>query len=310
MKSIKNVLLCGLGGLGCICATAISDSKVGNLKVLTDVERFKRYSSNPTIFNGKNYNFEYILPDSADFQADLVIIATKNNGFEQVLSEVKNFVSKDTIFISLLNGIHSERRIGEVFSDKNVITCFYIGHSCIRDGRNISQDGVYEYVIGITQDYQKEALNLFVDYFEKTNIHYRVSDQIIDEYWKKFLINVGINQVSAVTGLTLKDVKKDEKKSELLKNVMKEGAKVAEKAGIKNHKTIYDSAVHFLFEELDDATPSMLQDIKAKRQTEVDIFAGEIIKLAKKYNVEVPANEYIYKEIKAKEKTFVGAVNE
>lgn len=304
MKSIKNVLLCGLGGLGCICAAAINDSKVGNLKVLTDVERLKRYSSTPTVFNGKSYNFDYILPTDTGFKADLVIIATKNNGFEQVLSEVKNFVSENTIFVSLLNGIHSERRIGELFSDKNVVTCFYIGHSCIRDGRNISQDGVYEYVIGTTQDYQKEALNLLVDYFQKTNIHYSISDKIIDEYWKKFLINVGINQVSAVTGLTLKEVKKDAQKAEFLKTVMKEGENVAEKVGIENYKLVYDSAVHFLFDEIEDATPSMLQDIKAKRPTEVDIFAGEIIKLAKKYNVEVPANEYIYKKIKEKEKTF------
>lgn len=304
MKSIKNVLLCGLGGLGCICAAAINDSKVGNLKVLTDLERLKRYSSTPTVFNGKSYNFDYILPSDTGFKADLVIIATKNNGFEQVLSEVKNFVSENTIFVSLLNGIHSERRIAELFSDKNVVTCFYIGHSCVRDGRNISQDGVYEYVIGTTQDYQKEALNLLVDYFQKTNIHYSISDKIIDEYWKKFLINVGINQVSAVTGLTLKEVKKDAQKAEFLKKVMKEGENVAEKVGIENHKLVYDSAVHFLFDEIEDATPSMLQDIKAKRQTEVDIFAGEIIKLAKKYNVEVPANEYIYKKIKEKEKTF------
>ena len=304
MNSIKNVLLCGLGGLGCICAAAISDSSVGNFKVLTDAERFKRYSSTPTVFNEKSYNFEYILPTDTDFKADLVIFATKNNGFEQVLSEVKNFVSENTIFVSLLNGIHTERRIGELFSDKNVVTCFYIGHSCIRDGRNISQDGVYEYVIGTTQDYQMEALNLLVDYFNKTNIHYRVSDQIIDEYWKKFLINVGINQVSAVTGLTLKEVKKDEKQAKFLKTVMKEGENVAEKVGIKNHKLVYDSAVRFLFDEIEDATPSMLQDINAKRQTEVDIFAGEIIKLAKQYNIEVPENEHIYKEIKEKEKSF------
>lgn len=305
MNSIENVLLCGLGGLGCICAAAITDSRVGNFKVLTDAERLKRYSSTPTVFNGKSYNFDYILPTDTGFKADLVIIATKNNGFEQVLSEVKNFVSENTIFVSLLNGIHTERRIGELFFDKNVVTCFYIGHSCIRDGRNISQDGVYEYVIGATQDCQNEALNLLVDYFQKTNIHYRVSNKIIDEYWKKFLINVGINQVSAVTGLTLKEVKKDEQKAKFLKTVMKEGENVAEKAGIENHKLIYESAVHFLFEEIEDATPSMLQDIKAERQTEVDIFAGEIIKLAKKYNVEVPANEYIYKEIKEKEKTFL-----
>ena len=101
-----------------------------------------------------------------------------------------------------------------------------------------------------------------------------------------------------MTGLTLKPIKQDSELSQRLLNLMHEAEMVAEKEGIKNHKSIFNSAVKFLFEELDDAKTSMLQDIEAKRKTEVDIFAGTVIELGKKHNILTPENEKIYTEIK------------
>ena len=110
MQEINNVIICGLGGLGCICATAIQDSNIANLKILLDADRYKKYNKQPTCFNKKKYYFDYILPEEKDFKADLVIIATKNNGLDSAIENIKNFISNDTIIISLLNGIHSEKR--------------------------------------------------------------------------------------------------------------------------------------------------------------------------------------------------------
>ncbi len=298
MNEIKNVVLCGLGGLGCICAASIQDSGAGDFRVLLDKERCKKYSSAHTYFNDKLYDFHYILPSDTDFKADLVIIATKNNGLDEAIENLKNFVKEDTVFISLLNGIHSENTIAGVYSDKNIVTSYYIGHSCVREERRIYQDGIYEIVMGIRHSYQQKALDLISSYFDRTGIHYKIPADIISEYWKKFMINVGINQLSAVTGLTLKDIKKDEKHAQSLKKAMYEAELIAEKEGLKNHKAVYESAVKFLFSDIDDAVPSMLQDIKAGRKTEVDIFAGEILRLGKKYNVQTPENEKLYNEIK------------
>ena len=46
---------------------------------------------------------------------------------------------------------------------------------------------------------------------------------------------------------------------------------------------------------------SMHQDILAGRKTEVDIFAGEIIKLGKEFNVLTPYNQVLYDLIKIAE---------
>ena len=45
----------------------------------------------------------------------------------------------------------------------------------------------------------------------------------------------------------------------------------------------------------------MLQDVLANKKTEVDIFAGEIIKLGKELGVATPYNQVLYDLIKIKE---------
>lgn len=45
----------------------------------------------------------------------------------------------------------------------------------------------------------------------------------------------------------------------------------------------------------------MRQDAMAKRKTEVELFAGTIISLAKKHGLSVPVNERFYRTIKEME---------
>lgn len=298
MNEINKIIICGLGGLGCIFASAIKDSNSGILKILSNEERYNKYKMTPTIFNAKEYNFEYILPDEKNFKADLIIIATKNDGLNWAIENINNFVSKDTIIISILNGIRSEKEIIRIYQDTKVITSFYIGHSCIRKDRNIYQDGIYEIVIGSTNKNEEYALNKLSLFFEKSNIKYRISNSIEEEYWKKFMINVGVNQLCALTGLRLKEIRNNDILKRQLKDLIKEVEIIAEAEGITNHRKIYNEALHFLLEELEDANPSMLQDIKAKRGTEIEIFAGEIIKLGQKHNIPTPLNREIYNKIK------------
>ncbi len=44
-----------------------------------------------------------------------------------------------------------------------------------------------------------------------------------------------------------------------------------------------------------DGSPSMAQDVKAGRKTEVELFAGTIVDLAKKHKISVPMNEMFLK---------------
>ena len=61
MKEIKKVLVCGIGAVGSIYADKIEKFSPNDLRILVDKNRLERYSKNPTIFNNRVLNFNYIL---------------------------------------------------------------------------------------------------------------------------------------------------------------------------------------------------------------------------------------------------------
>ena len=102
MEEIKNIILCGLGAIGSIYAVNFSQYDNNILKILVDKKRFEKYKQEPLIFNGKEYNFNYITPDTIENKADLIIIATKNNGLDEAICNIKNCVGEKTVILSLL----------------------------------------------------------------------------------------------------------------------------------------------------------------------------------------------------------------
>ena len=304
MEEIKNVMICGLGAIGSIYAEKFQKYSPENLKILVDKERFERYTKNPVIFNGNELKFNYILPDDTTFKADLIIIATKYDGLNDAVKNIKNFVKDDTIILSLLNGITSEKIIAETYGREHVLYSYFIGHSAVRKGRNITQDGVNTVVFGSDNEDDKDKIQLLREFFNATKIKYEVPDDIIYSMWLKFLLNVSCNQTSAVLGYTFGEMMSSEKCMDFLVKVMKEVIEIAKAEGVNNSDKLIVDALKALKTMSPDGKTSMLQDIEAKRKTEVDIFAGTIIELGKKHEIKTPYNILLKTLINEAEKKF------
>lgn len=283
MKNIENVLICGLGAIGSIYA-----NKIKGAKILVDEARLERYKKNPTCFNGKPLVLDYVLPSCTDFKADLVIIATKFDGFFDAVKNIKNFVGEDTLILSLLNGVTSEKFIAEQYGADKVIFSYFIGHSAVRSGRSITQDGVNTIVMGANERVEK--------FFDKVGISYEVPDDIIRSMWLKFMLNVSANQTTALMKLTFGEMLDNKKCMDFVINVMKEVLLVAKAEGVYNTETMLEEALVVLGKMSPEGKTSMLQDVEAGRKTEVDMFAGVVIELGKKHNIPTPYNK-ILKEL-------------
>lgn len=300
MTEIKKVLICGLGAIGSVYATAIHKHTDIDLKVLVDTYRLKRYEDSPIVFNGQKYDFEYTTPDKTDYKADLIIIATKNNNLSEVVESINNFVSEKTLILSLLNGLASEEIIAHKYGKEKVIDSYYIGHTSTRKGRYITQDGVYKTVFGESNENSNSQRILKLKaFFEKTEIPYEIPTDMLYSKWWKFLINVGYNQASVILNAPYNDFQKNEKINNIAIQLMQEAALVAKAEGVKNTENFIPEIKKVIQNMIPETRTSMLQDIDAKRETEVDAFAGYIVKLAKKHNISVPFNQTALALIKA-----------
>ena len=289
---MKNIIICGLGAVGLTYAMKLKDHC--NLWILVDKERLERYSKNRPTFNNEEQSFNYILPDQK-FPADLIIISTKASGLDSAIENIKNYVTPQTRILSLLNGISSEEKIKQAYPNSIVLKSYFIGHSAVRNNNNVIQDGVGEIVFE-----QDEKLAKF---FDEIKLDYSIPKDIDYALWLKFTMNIFSNQTSAILGLTFGEMKNNPVFIEYAKKLINEVKLIAEKKGVKNLENLEKDALYSLSRMCDEGKTSMHQDILAHRKTEVDIFAGEIIKLGKELNIQTPYNQVLYDLIKIKEET-------
>ena len=287
---MKKVLICGLGAVG--MTYAIKFRKKCELKVLVDKIRLDRYTKNKPVFNGVEQFFDYVLP-SDSFKPDLILIATKAQGLDNAIENIKNFTGEETIIISLLNGISSEEKIKSAYPYATVLKSYFIGHSAVRNGNSVTQDGVGKIVFE-----KNETLESLL---REAGVAYECPEDIDYSMWLKFTFNVFSNQTSAILNMTFGDLKRNNTFKEFAKKIVAEVCAVAEKKGVKNLQNLEKDALHSLALMCDEGKTSMHQDILAGRKTEVDIFAGKVIRLGKEFGIPTPYNQVLYDLIKVKE---------
>lgn len=295
MKEIKTVLICGIGAVGSIYANKINQYDSNNLKILVDEKRLKQYTKTPKIFNGKELILDYILPDDTNYKADLIIIATKYDGLNDAIKNIKNFVKEDTIILSLLNGVTSEELIAEVYGSKHVPLAYFIGHSAMRNKNIITHDGIGDIVFGIKDEKTNDIndIKLLKDYFDKIGISYKTPRNMYRSLWLKFMLNIATNQPSAILNMTFGQMQKNKNFQNFYIKIMEEVLQIAGAEGVQDTETMIPEAIEAFNKMMSNGKTSMLQDIEAGRKTEVEMFAGTIIKLGEKHNLPTPYNHIL-----------------
>jgi 2-dehydropantoate 2-reductase len=120
--------------------------------------------------------------------------------------------------------------------------------------------------------------------------------------WRKVIFNAATNPLGALTGLTHGRVCERPDLRALVTRLVDEGKAVADAQGItldSDPEALIDHAARK--EVAYDHKASMLQDVEARRQTEVDFLNGGIVGFGKRLGVPTPTHESIWALIKGVE---------
>jgi 2-dehydropantoate 2-reductase len=141
-------------------------------------------------------------------------------------------------------------------------------------------------------------------FFKENKIDYEVSENMIYSQWVKLGVNIILNELSAIYNLTVGELRNRTDFSTISERLINEILEVAKSEKIGNLEKYRDDVLSSINLIADDGRTSMLQDILAKRKTEIDIFSGEIINRATKHNILTPENIKLYNKIKEIEKDY------
>lgn len=120
------------------------------------------------------------------------------------------------------------------------------------------------------------------------------------------MLNVGLNQISALTGATYGDFTRLPEVMELAKSAMREVVHLAQATGVELSYEDMEAIPPIVATLLPEGKTSMLQDIEAGRRTELESFAGAVLELGRQYGVDTPFNQMLYRLIRAKEQVAQG----
>jgi len=303
---INRIYIIGLGAIGCSYAAKLYDRFPDSIKIIAKKKRIDTFKDSRIIINNKTYNFSYISPGEKHEPADLLIIAVKYPDLRQAIADIKDFIGKNTIIISLLNGILSEEVIGQEIGMQHMLYA-YSTASVMRDqscaiGKSFMHMG--KIVFGEKVNSEVSArVNAVKTIFSEAGIPYEIPADMIRSQWKKFMMNTGMNQTSAILKASANMFQKDGHHRELAIMAANEVVNISQRCGINLNQSDIEDFITSINALNPAFKTSMLQDVEAGRKTEVENFSGAVRKLGKKYSVVTPVNEIMYHLLAAMEQS-------
>jgi 2-dehydropantoate 2-reductase len=297
--SIETISIIGAGALGAVYAAMLYEMDPGCVAFVAGGERAQRLRREGVVVNGKSYHISVLDPEERSEPADLVIVAVKYQHLDEAIRDMKNRVGAQTLILSVMNGIESEERIGAVYGMDKVLYCVSVGIDALRDANRVIYTTQGKLFIGeadnsaLTQRVRRiQAL------FDRAGIVYETPPDMIRILWWKFMINVGINQASAVLRAPYAVFQTAGEARELMGAAMREVVRLAGKAGVDLSEADISSFDPYLFRLNPQGKTSMLQDVEAGRKTEVEMFAGQVIELGRRYDIPTPVNQSLFAQIR------------
>ena len=305
MKPITSIDVVGLGALGVLYADfftrALGKDRV---RVLANRDRVERYRREGVILNGRPCDFQYADAAEETRPAELLLFAVKFGALRDAMAEVAHLVGPDTTILSVLNGISSEQILGEAFGPEKVVWCVSQKAAALKEGNRASVRGVGTLALGVPAGQDTERFRAVVDFMERTGFPCELPEDIHRHMWSKLLCNTGCNQVVMVYEGDYGTIQRPGEARERMIAAMREVVQVANAEGVDLSEDDVQAWVSILDGFDPSSEPSMRQDGKAHRKSELELFAGTIRRLAQKHGIAVPVNDRIYEQVQAIETAY------
>lgn len=298
MKEIKTVGVIGLGALGVLYAQLLTRGHgPENTLVLADGDRIRRYKAQQFTFNGQPCDFNYMDAAEVTEPVDLLLFAVKFGGLDDAIETCRHLVGPETTLVSVLNGVLSEQVLADAFSPEQVVWCVAQKMSAVKEGTQVVVQPYGELALGVPAGADESHFRRLTAFFDRIGFPYSTPADIRTHMWGKLLCNTGCNQATMVFECGYATIHADGQARDTMIGAMREVVAVANAEGIPLSEADVQAWTALVDGLPADGEPSMRQDAKAHRKSEVELFAGTIRKYAKKHGIAVPVNDWLYERI-------------
>jgi 2-dehydropantoate 2-reductase len=252
---------------------------------------------------------------------DIIVLAMKAHQLEAIADDIHKLIGPETVIVTMQNGIpfwyfhnhggklagsrvHSVDPTGKITdkipADKVIGCVVYPASELIAPGviRHIEGD---RFPVGELDGSSSDRVNAVSACFTNAGFKAPVLDNIRSEMWLKLWGNLTFNPISALSHSTLQDICQFPLTRELAAAMMTEAQTVANKLGIEFRVTLEKRIAGA--EKVGKHKTSMLQDVEAGRDPEIDALVGSVVELGRLTETPTPHIDTVYALVKLLAKT-------
>ncbi|MEX0673312.1 MAG: 2-dehydropantoate 2-reductase [Gaiellaceae bacterium] len=240
--------------------------------------------------------------DPAELPAvDLAIVATKATELDAAATRLAGRIPEATV-MTVQNGLGAEEIVRR-HGDWRLLSAVTFMSGTRHSDTHVEYVLDTETWLGPYGDTPPELAEEAAGLIVSSGLKARAFADLRPAQWSKLIFNATVNGVAALTGLPHDLHFAEGDLGELVHALLDEGKRVADAAGIELHDDPWEMNV--LATRRGSAHhPSMLEDVRAGRPTEVELINGALVGEGRRLGVAVPLQEALYALVKAREASY------
>lgn len=239
-------------------------------------------------------------------KADVILVCVKKYSLDSCIPFIQNISHKNTIVVPVLNvygtGAYLQEKLPELLVTDG---CIYVSANIKQPGVLLQHGEILRVFFGVREkedlkklngqsdgEYKAERLlKKIAQDFKDSGIDGILSDNIKRDALTKFSYVSPIGTAGLYLHAVAGDFQREGEARELFKTLIREIVTLANAMGITFEEDLVERNLKILSNLPEEATTSMQRDVIEGKQSEIDGLVYEVVRMAKKYGVEVPAYE-------------------
>jgi len=312
MNPIEKVCVAGAGAigslfaghLGAIVETSVLARRAGH------AERLNKEGLRVSGKSDRQVNITAATDPGAFEGIDLVIIATKANAVEGIAAGLTGHFPH-AIVMTVQNGLGCEELVAR-YGDWPIISAVTFMSGFRHSDVHVEYELDTETWMGPWAQGNADfaTAQQVAELVCQSGLKAQAFPSLLPAQWSKLIFNSVVNSVAATTDLphvaAYAATQSPTDLGHLVRAMMDEGKAVARARGVALHEDPWEMNVAAVSHgqtgnEEYAHVPSMLDDVRAQRPTEIDWITGAVVREAAQLGIAVPIHETLYRLVKARE---------
>ena len=291
----------GAGAIGCLWATKLYREEVSVSLLFKNDHSLAQYKTAGGITLAGREQTLFQIP-AASIQSSRAVIShllvcTKSHQTIDALSSLDSLIDENTVIVILQNGMGVAEKLTKLIPDNPLFLASTTGGANLSIPFTVNAAGEGNTTLGAYHQSQQALSEAITALLPQQPSPIAVSDNIHTQLWLKLAINCIINPLTAVSNRRNGDLLKDNELIRKMRLMAKEISTVAKACGQNIDEKILFNSASAIAQDTANNISSMLQDVRAKRETEIDFINGYIKRQAILYGIATPLNNSLIQQL-------------